>query len=161
MVFNEQQSLRDSFIVYVILMVEVPTLILMLVFWWTGKFGEDGFLPVAIFLAMLGLVSWFIVSLSLEVHLDRRGLKYRSFPFANKWKFIPTESIQNPKVRKIDGMMEFGGVGPRVSPKTKAFIFSTDWVLELDADGKKYAFSTRKPREMEAVLDLWKSESNT
>lgn len=155
MVFNEQQSLRDSFIVWVILMVEVPTLILLLVFWWTGKFGEDGFLPVAVFLVILSIVTWFIVSLSLEVHLDRRGLKFRSFPFINKWKFIPIESIQNPKVRKLDGMLEFGGVGPRVSRKTKAYIFSTDWVLEFESDGKKYAFSTRKPHDMQAVIDLW------
>lgn len=159
MVFNEQQSLRDSFIVYVILMVEVPTLILLLVLWRTGKFGEDGFLPVALFLMILGLVTWFVVSLSLEVHLDRKGLRFRSFPFVRQWKFIPLENIQNPKVRKLEGMLEFGGVGPRVSKKTKAYIFSTDWVLDIEADGKKYAFSTRKPREMEEMIERWKNES--
>lgn len=158
MVFNEQQSLRDSFIVWVILMVELPTLILLLVFWWTGKFGEDGFLPVAVFLLILGFVTWFIVSLSLEVHLDRGGLKFRSFPFVRQWKLIQSENIQNPKVRKLDGMLEFGGVGPRVSRKSKAYIFSSDWVLEFEADGKRYAFSTRKPHEMQAVIDLWTVE---
>ena len=92
MVLNESQSLKDTFIIYVILMLEVPTIILFVVLWWTGKFGEDGYIPVLFFIGFLSLTTLFILNMSLQIRIDENGLQYKSFPFVNKWKFLPKES---------------------------------------------------------------------
>lgn len=155
MVLNESQSLKDTFVVYLILMLEVPTLILMVVFWRTGKFGEDGYIPVLFFLGLLTLTTWFILSMSLHTKIDSSGIQYKSFPFVNKWKIIPKNDIQNIRVRKLDGLLEYGGIGARLSKKTKAFIFTTEHVIELESGGKKYVFSTKKPTLANSVIEDW------
>lgn len=155
MVLNESQSLKDTFIIYVILMLEVPTIILFVVLWWTGKFGEDGYIPVLFFIGFLSLTTLFILNMSLQIRIDENGLQYKSFPFVNKWKFLPKEAIDSGNVRKLDGMLEFGGLGTKLSKSTKAYIFSTEHVIELESSGKKYVFSTRKPILAKTVIEQW------
>ncbi len=158
MVVNEQQSLRGSFVMWAIILIELPTLALLLTFYFTGQLGEDGWIPVLIVGGLMLGVFLLIFNMRLELRVDRYGIAFRNPPVYNRWTKFKKEEIDRYKLKKSDGLLEFGGIGIRFSKKTKAFIYFSDHILILEIANKKYVFSTHKQNEIQEILDSWKEK---
>lgn len=65
------------------------------------------------------------------------------------------------KVKKMDGLLEYGGVGVRFSKNTRAYIFFSDYVVEVQLPKRKLVFSTHKPREIEEMIEVWTENKNS
>jgi hypothetical protein len=155
MVVNEQQSLRGSFVMWAIILIELPTLALLLTFYFTGQLGEDGWIPILIVGGLMLGIFLLIFNMRLELRVDEYGISFRNPPIYNRWTKFKKEEIDNYELKKSDGLLEYGGVGVRFSSKTKAFIYFSDHILILKKGNKKYVFSTHKQREIQEVLNSW------
>ncbi|WP_114747919.1 hypothetical protein [Pleomorphovibrio marinus] len=155
MVFKENQHFRNTWVMYLILMIELPTLVLMTVLWLTGNFGEDGYIPFLIVVGIILGAFWFIMSIELETRIDRFGLSYRCFPITG-WRKYPKEKITNIEVLNKGMMWKFGGLGIRYNFKKWAYVFSNEAAIQVESAGKKFVLSTRKPGEARSIIDEWK-----
>lgn len=161
MVVNEVQSFRGSILMYGILLLELPTLILLTVLWQTGKLGNDGPFVISIVAGIMILLFWLLMTIRLELRFTTNGLSYRNPPFLNSWIKISPEEMGSIKVKKMDGLLEYGGVGVRFSKNTRAYIFFSDYVVEVQLPKRKLVFSTHKPREIEEMIEVWTENKNS
>jgi len=155
MVVNETHSLRGSIIMYVMIMLEAPTMILMIVLWQTGHLGEEGPYIVLFIVGMMVLLFFVLMNTQLELRIDDKGITYRNPPFINKWRKIRKEDILNIELKKVDGMFEYGGVGIKKSLRQTAYVYFTDHVIEIKLPKKKLVFSTEKPHEVKKMIRDW------
>ena len=139
---------------YGILLLELPTLILVGVLWQTGKLGDDGPFVMGLVVGMMILIFWLLMAIRLELRLTTDGLSYRNPPFLNRWNKVNPEEMETIQVKKMSGILEYGGVGVRFSKKTRAYIFFADYVVEVQLPKRKLVFSTHKPREMEEMISF-------
>jgi hypothetical protein len=160
MVVNETHTFRGTWLMYAILLLELPTLILMVVLWQTGHLGDDGPIAVAVVGSIMILLFLLILNIKLQVRLDRYGLAFRNPPFINGWKKFSVEEILEAKVKKTDGMFEYGGIGLRMGRKFRAYIFLADYLLEIKTAKRKYAFSLKDPVLAEELLAEWKEQTS-
>ncbi|MCH6201071.1 hypothetical protein MMU07_15905 [Aquiflexum sp. LQ15W] len=155
MVVNETQSFRGSIIMFGMIMLEIPTLVLLIVLWQKGKLGEDG-LPAVLFVGAIIVVTFlFLMSIKLELRMDDKSISFRNPPLKNKWQKIPFNEIDSIQVKKMDGLLEYGGIGVRYSRSVKAYIFFSDHVVEVKLPKKKLVFSTRKHHEIKEMVAVW------
>jgi hypothetical protein len=70
--------------------------------WGKSGFGNNEiWLAIALVLLVAGLVVWLLVSMSLVVKIDEKGIAFRISPGAGKEKRIPREQILGYEVRKL------------------------------------------------------------
>lgn len=155
MVVNERQDLRGSIIMWVIILIELPTLALLLTLYFTGQLGEDGWVPLLIVGGLMTGTFLLIFNMRLELRIDQNGLSFRNPPIYNRWTMFNKDEIDDYEIKKSDGLLEYGGVGVRFTLKTKAFIYFSDHILILKKGNRKYVFSTHKQREIQEVLNSW------
>ncbi|MFM7629279.1 MAG: hypothetical protein ACKO44_07150 [Algoriphagus sp.] len=160
MVAQEQQSFRGTIVMYGIILLELPTLTLISVLYFTGKLGTEGWIPMLVVCALIPLTFLLLMSITLETRLDTHAFSYRNLPFQRSWKKLPLEQIRSISVHKKDGILDYGGVGLRFSRKTKAYIFFADHVIEVEQGGKKLVFSTAKPKDFEEVINIWQASKS-
>lgn len=160
MVVNESQHFRGSFLMYGMIMLEMPTLILIFVLWQTGNLGADGPKTMAIVSGIMVLTFTLLMSIRLDLRMDEKSLTYRFPPFGNKWKKIKKEEVKSINVKKLDGIFEYGGIGWRLSRKQTAYVFPADHVIEVQLERRKLVFSTKKPKELEEMISNWKEENH-
>lgn len=98
----------------------------------------------------------------MEIRADDTGFSYRNPPFFHAWKKIPRSDILAAQVKKSGGILEYGGVGVRVTKKRTAYIFFSDHVLEvgLRHRDKTLVFSTHRHRELQQLIDAWQLEQD-
>jgi len=156
MVVNEVQGFRGTILMYGIILLELPTLILLGVLWQTGTLGEDGPFIMGFVFSLMAIVFTLLMNIRLELRLTTDGLSYKNPPFLNRWTKISPNEMKSIEVKKMDGLLEYGGVGVRFSRKTKAYIFFADHVVEVQLAKKKLVFSTHKPNEVEEMISYWK-----
>jgi hypothetical protein len=160
MVVNEQQSFRGTFLMYGIILLELPTLVLISTLYFTGKLGEDGWIALLIVCTLMPLAFILLMNITLETRMDENSFRYKSGPFQRSWKFLKKEDIKTISVHKKDGLLDYGGIGVRFSGKTKAYIFLADHVIEIEAGAKKLVFSTQKQREFKEMIESWNSSKS-
>lgn len=160
MVVNETQHFRGSFLMYGMIMLEMPTLILIFVLWQTGNLGDDGPKTMAIVAGIMMLTFTLLMSIRLDLRMDEKSFTYRFPPFGNKWKKIKKEEIQSINTKKMDGMFEYGGIGWRFSRKQTAYVFPADHVIEVQLEKRKLVFSTKKEKEVAEMIAHWKEEND-
>lgn len=160
MVAQEQQSFRGTILMYGIILLELPTLTLISVLYFTGKLGDDGWVAMLVVGTLIPLTFLLLMSITLETRLDTHAFSYRNLPFQRSWKKLPLEEINSISVHKKDGILDYGGVGLRFSRKTKAYIFFADHVIEVEQGSKKLVFSTEKPKDFDAVITTWQASKS-
>ncbi|RIW13929.1 hypothetical protein D0X99_13980 [Algoriphagus lacus] len=158
MVVIEQQSFRGTVLMYGIIMLELPTLLLISLLYFNGKLGDGGWIAFATVGTLIPLTFILMMSLVLETRIDPYSFSYRNFPFQTNWKKIRKEDISSISIQKKDGFPDYGGIGLRFYGKTKAYIYFADHVIEIESGAKKLVLTTKKPKEFEAVIDLWRAE---
>ena len=159
MVVNEQQSFRGTILMYGIILLELPTLILIGLLYFTGKLGEDGWIALLTVGTLIPLTFLLLMSITLETRMDESSFSYKSGPFHRNWKKLRRDEISSISLHKKDGFLDYGGVGIRFSGKTKAYVFLTNHVIELETGKRKLVFSTEKPGEFQEMIEQWKTKN--
>jgi hypothetical protein len=70
MVVQERQNFRGTFLMYGIILLELPTLTLISVLYFTGKLGAEGWIPMLVVGTLIPLTFLLIMSISLETRMD-------------------------------------------------------------------------------------------
>ncbi len=160
-VFNEKQSYKGSWIMYLILLTEIPTLILMLALFFTTEDKQEMGIALAVVLTVLALSISLILSISLETRIDQFGIQYKYYPFIRNWRKIPKKEIRNVQVISFNPILDFGGYGLKRNRSTKLYNILGDEGLLIDTDEKrKILIGTRERKKLEFFLATWKEEDD-
>jgi hypothetical protein len=155
-VFNEEQTYRGTWVIYLLILIELPTLILLLVLLFNSKDKSEMGLVLALVLGTLGFVLLLILNLKLETRIDQSGVSFRYFPFIQTWRKFPKETIQSISVINYSPITDYGGWGFKGNKTTKAYSILGDRGLLLDVgEKKKIMIGTLKAKELEAYLINW------
>ena len=156
-VFNETQSYRGTWLMYLILLIELPTLVLLFVLFFQAEDKSEMGNALIIVISTLYLVFLLIFNLKLELRIDDSGVYYRYFPFIRKWRKIEKEAIKTIKVIRYRPITDFGGWGLKGNQTTKAYSIMGDQGLLIDSgEKKKIMIGTAKAKELEIYLENWK-----
>lgn len=156
-VFNESQSYKGTWVIYVILMLELPTVILLTVLYFTTEEKQEmGFALVFIF-GIMSLVLFLFFNIRLETRIDHQGIHYRYLPFIRNWKLIKKESIRSMEVITFNPISDYGGWGMKGNKTTKLYNITGDAGFLVDSgETKKTLLGTLKAKELKSFLDDWK-----
>ncbi len=159
MVFKEKQSLRNSWLIFLLVFFQVPVLIFMTINWITGELGEKGYIEWLILMAILGFVFWLVWSFELETRMDRYGLQYRCFPIVRNWRKYTKEEIVSVEVKKRGSLWRFGGLGIRYRFGHWAYVFNNKYYVMVTLKSKQFELSTLKPEEIQSMVAEWNNEN--
>ncbi|SFG87079.1 hypothetical protein SAMN04487988_109137 [Algoriphagus hitonicola] len=160
-IFKEQQSYRGTWVMYLILMVELPSLILVsvLVLNEPGELNDKA-LTLTLILSIMMLAFFFLMSIQLNTRIDDTGIHYRYFPFI-KWRTISKDQIHEMKVVQFNPLSDHGGWGIKGNRSTKAYTVIGHHGLEIDlGEKKKVLIGTQKEKELRPFLEYWKEENH-
>jgi hypothetical protein len=110
---------------------------------------------VELFLLLLFI---FLISIKLKTRITDIGIHYRFIPFQFKETLIEWHELKDAYIRSYDSFHEYGGWGIRTgTTKTGKAIntsASSNKGLQLQSnDGKLLLIGTRKPDEIQLILD--------
>ena len=141
---------------YLILMLEIPTLILVGVVVFSQESpAQEGILAVLAVFGIMALVMALIFNIKLETRIDEKGIHYRFFPFV-KWRLIEKTQIGKAEVTSFNPLLDHGGWGIKGNRTTKAFTVIGDNGLQIEmGEKKKVLIGTQKPKELKEFLEYW------
>ena len=158
-IFKEEQTYRGTWVMYLILMLEIPTLILVSVLVLNSSEGQkEDFFGLVFVLLIMVLTMGLILNLKLSTRIDETGVHYRYFPFF-KWRKISKEQIRAAEVISFSPLSDHGGWGIKGNSTTKAYTVIGEKGLELDInEKKKILIGTQKYRELSEFIENWMEE---
>lgn len=155
-IFKEEQTYRGTWVMYLVLMLEIPTLILVSVVVLSSESDkqEGVFALFGIFIIM-ALAMGLLFNIKLETRIDEKGIQYKYFPFI-KWKHIEKSQIREASVQSFSPLTDHGGWGIKGNRTTKAFTVMGDTGLLIDlGEKKKVLIGTQKPKELKEFIENW------
>ncbi|SFN57469.1 hypothetical protein SAMN04488519_10111 [Algoriphagus ornithinivorans] len=159
-VFNENQNYRGTWVMYLLLMTEVPILILLTVVLINSDKDVTENL-VGLTIASIAIIGTFllIMNIQLQTRIDDQGIHYKFFPFINKWRNIPREKIKSIDVIHYSPITDYGGWGLKGNKTTKAYSIVGDEGLLIDTgDSKKIMLGTQKGPELRVFIIDWRED---
>ncbi|MHA7131045.1 hypothetical protein [Algoriphagus namhaensis] len=158
-VFKETQTYRGTWVAYFILLVELPTLALLIfLFFNTDDKGQIG-TALALVVAVLGIILLLVFSLKLETRIDDHGVSFRYFPFIPNWRKYTADQIQNIQVINYSPITDYGGWGIKGNKTTKAYSILGDEGILIDVgEKKKIMIGTLKAKQLRAFLENWRED---
>jgi hypothetical protein len=158
-VFNESQTFRGTWIMYLILLLELPTFIVLLVILSKEEGGgTEMLLGILIVILIMGGTFLLIMNLKLETRIDDHAISYRFFPFFG-WRKITRSEVVSADVITYEGLTDYGGWGLKGNKTTKAYSIRGDRGLLLDiGEKKKIMIGTQKSDELEPFIASWMEE---
>jgi len=158
-VYKETQTYRGTWVMYFILMIELPTLILLLVFFIQAEDKTEMGIALSVVGGTLSLILLFIFNLKLETRIDQNGVSFSYFPFVRTWRKYPREKIQSISVISYSPITDYGGWGLKGNKSTKAYsILGNQGILIDTGEKKKILIGTSKVKELKEYLENWKEE---
>lgn len=144
---------------YLILMLEIPTLILVSVVVLSNESDRhEGMLALIAVFGVMALVMALIFNIKLETRIDEKGIHYKYFPFI-KWRLIEKSQIREAEVKSFNPLTDHGGWGIKGNSTTKAFTVMGDSGLLIDlGEKKKILIGTQKPRELSEFIENWRED---
>ncbi|MCS5490430.1 hypothetical protein [Algoriphagus limi] len=161
-IYNESQTYRGTWLMYLLLMTEIPMLILVFVIMKTSKTDPNEIaLATAIIIGVVGLTFFLLMNIRLDSRIDEIGIHYRYVPFINKWRTIPRSQIRNIEVISYSPITDFGGWGIKGNRSTKAYSIIGDKGMSIITDEKKkIMIGTQKAGELKAFLEYWQEDTS-
>lgn len=155
-VFNEEQTYRGTWVMYLVLMLEIPTLVLVTTLVLTSDTDQkEGIIGLVFVLFIMIMVMALIFNLKLTTRIDSSGIHYRYFPLI-KLRKIPKEQIRSEEVITFSPLTDHGGWGIKGNSSTKAFTLVGDKGLLLDInEKKKIVIGTQKSQELSEFIKTW------
>ena len=156
-IFKEEQTYRGTWVMYLILLLEIPTLVLVSVLVLTGESSErmEGMIALIAVFSVMALVMGLIFNIKLETRVDEKGIHYKYFPFV-KWSLIEKHEIRKADVISFSPLTDHGGWGIKGNKSTKAYTVIGDTGLSIDlGEKKKILIGTQKPKELSEFIENW------
>jgi hypothetical protein len=156
-IFKEEQSYVGTWVMYLILMLEIPALILVSVVVLAGESSDktEGVTAIISVFSIMALAMVLIFNIKLETRIDEKGIQYKYFPFI-KWRLIETRKIREAKVVSFSPLTDHGGWGIKGNKTTKAYTVIGDTGLSIDVgEKKKILIGTQKPKELGDFIENW------
>ena len=158
-VYKEVQSYRGTWVLYLIILVELPTIILLLTFYLKAEDKAEMGVALTVIAGTMALIFLFIFNLRLETRIDQNGISFKYFPFIRSWRKYPEESIKTVTVINYSPVMDYGGWGIKGNKTTKAYSILGDQGLLFDVgEKKKIMIGTMRAKELEQYLSSWKEK---
>ena len=156
-IFKEEQTYRGTWVMYLILMLELPTLILVSVVMFTSDTADkqEGMIVLTAVFSVMALVMGLIFNIKLETRVDEKGIHYKYFPFV-KWRLIENHEIREAGVISFSPLTDHGGWGIKGNKTRKAYTVIGDSGLSIDlGEKKKILIGTQKPKELSEFIENW------
>ncbi|MFC5627026.1 hypothetical protein [Algoriphagus winogradskyi] len=158
-IFKESQSYLGTWIMYVMILTEVPVIILMIVLYATTDDKQEMAIALGVVIGSLILVFILIFNLKLETRIDDKSISFRYTPFIRQWRSFQKETIKSYKVINYSPISDYGGWGFKGNKTTKAYSVLGDQGLLIDVgEKKKILIGTMKAKELTAFMENWKEE---
>lgn len=157
-VFNESQTYRGTWIMYLMLMTEIPMLVLVTVLLLnSAEDPSEAMLHLVIIFSIMAIAFALLMTIKLDVRLDHKGIHYKYFPFINNWRLIPKSDIISIEVIKYNPISDYGGWGLKGNKTTKAYSIVGDMGILLDVgEEKKLMVGTQRGSELSVFIKNWK-----
>jgi hypothetical protein len=155
-IFKEEQTYRNTWVVYLVLMLEIPTLVIVATLVFTGESDkQEGVIGlVAMFVIMVAVMS-LLFNIKLETRIDEKGIHYQYFPFI-KWRHIEWSRVRTAELQTFNPIAEYGGWGIKGNRTTKAYTVIGNTGLLIDfGEKKKVLIGTQRPRELGDFIENW------
>jgi len=144
-IFKESQTYFGTWIMYVIILTELPILILLIVLYATSNDKQEMVIALGIVLGTMLLVFILILHLKLETKIDDKSISFRYTPFIRKWRHFQKEAVKSCEVIKYSPLVNYGGWGFKVNITSKAYFVLGNTGILLDVgETKKILIGTMK-----------------
>ncbi|MFN3999622.1 hypothetical protein [Algoriphagus sp.] len=155
-IFKEEQTYKGTWVMYFILMLEIPTLVLVTFLVLNDDSGrKEGIYGLISFFLIMIIVSTFLFKLKLKTRIDETGIHYAYFPLI-KWRTISKKQIKSAELIMFNPLADHGGWGIKGNKTTKAYTVIGDAGLSIDlGEKKKIVIGTQKPKELGEFLENW------
>ena len=107
---------------------------------WTGvpvgdkPMSDTGYL---IMIVLLGGLFGLLLSTTLHLQMDERGVRYRFWPFIGGWITHSWHDLESVEIRKYRPLLEYGGWGYRFSAKGRALTLGGRVGVQIKTKGAK------------------------
>ena len=158
-VFNESQTYRGTWLIYLILLIELPTVILLTVLFFTSEEKQEMGIALVFVFGIMSLALTLILNIKLETRIDHLGIQFRYLPFIRKWRLLSKESILAAEVITFNPLLDYGGWGMKGNKTTKLYNITGDQGILVDTgESKKILLGTLKAKELSSFLEDWIEE---
>ena len=158
-IFKESQSYAGTWIMYFIVMIELPTLVLLIVLYTTSDDKQEMAIALGVVLGTMALLLLFILNLKLETRIDSESVSFRYVPFIRKWRKYGKQEIKSIRVIKYNPITDYGGWGLKGNQTTRAYsVLSNDGLLLDVGEKKKLMIGTMRSRELKDFMQDWMEE---
>lgn len=159
LVFNESQTYRGTWLIYLILLIELPTVILLTVLFFTSEEKQEMGIALVFVFGIMSLALTLILNIKLETRIDHLGIQFRYLPFIRKWRLLSKESILAAEVITFNPLLDYGGWGMKGNKTTKLYNITGDQGILVDTgESKKILLGTLKAKELSSFLEDWIEE---
>ncbi|GAB2492603.1 hypothetical protein [Algoriphagus taiwanensis] len=157
LVFKEMQSYKGTWVMYLILVIELPIILLVATLIWNTENGmKEGLWGLGIVVLIVSLVFMLLMLIRLETRIDEYGVKFRFFPFISSWRTFPKSQIRQIQIINYSPLTDYGGWGLKGNRTTKAYSIIGDEGILLDiGEKKKIMIGTQKGKELRSYLEDW------
>ncbi|OOG73308.1 hypothetical protein [Algoriphagus sp. A40] len=155
-IFKEEQTYKGTWVMYLVLMLEIPTLVIVSVVILSSESDkQEGTLALLAIFVIMTLIMGLLFNIKLETRIDEKGVHYKYFPFI-KWRLIEKSQIREAQVKTFDPLSDHGGWGIKGNRTTKAYTVMGDSGLFINlGEKKKVLIGTQKPKELSEFIENW------
>jgi hypothetical protein len=155
-IFKESQTYHGTWVMYAIIITELPIVILLTVLYATSDDKQEMALALGVVLGTMALLLLFILNLKLQTRIDSDSLSFRYIPFIRKWRQYKKGEIKSAQVISYSPLTDYGGWGLKGNATTKAYSILGDQGLLFDVgEKKKIMIGTMKSKELKEFIDNW------
>lgn len=141
---------------YFIILVEAPTLILLIVLYFTSEDKQEMATALGVVSSTMALLLILLFNIKLETRIDDKEITIRYLPFIRKWKKYTKTQIKSWEVSSYQPVMDYGGWGIKGNRTTRAYSVLGNEGLLLDVgQKKKIRIGTMKAKELADFMENW------
>lgn len=155
-IFKESQSYAGTWVMYFIILVEAPTLILLIVLYFTSEDKQEMAIALGVVSCTMALLLIVLFNIKLETRIDDKEISIRYLPFIQKWKKYPKAQIKSWEVLSYQPVMDYGGWGIKGNRTTRAYsVLGSEGLLLDVGEKKKIMIGTTKAKELKEFMETW------
>ena len=134
--YSESQSYAGTWVMYFISCPEAPTLVLLIVLYFTGEDKQAMGIALGLVAGTMAIVLILLFKIKLETRIDSYGISFRYSPFVRNRKKLTKSQIKSREVRQYQPLLDYGGWGIKGNKTTWAYSILEPEGFLLDAGEK-------------------------
>ncbi|MDN3686596.1 hypothetical protein [Cyclobacterium jeungdonense] len=165
MVYKETQSLKRTWLIPLVLLIQLVVGVLGLTGGYATGQAEQGWISFGIVLLVTVPLLLLFSSMRLETRMDAFGLSFRSPPFINSWRKYKWEEVEDIQLLSTRPPGWIGGLGLHLGWSIGIrmglngewrYVFSSGHAVRILLKDSKFVLSTRRPEDLMAAWEEWK-----